>query len=380
MKNPTFILRFALCLFVSIPVGFHAQTLPPIQAAGNDGHGHFTVNGKPFFPILMYDVPTDAASLKMLHEQGFNAVPVAKPEDVGNLLAAGFYGAAHPGLKPASLDAILFGIAMDSPALNFADKVIEQTKADLDKVQKEYPGRPVMNAIGYWANEPDGVKAGTLLPKEKYEDLIQAIDVAAPYLYPVPYQPISSVGDAVGKAVATTGGKKPVLPILQLFVWDAKDRYPTPAELKCMVYISLIQGAGGIGYYSYGYVSGKTETNIAKEQPELWKAVKDINTEVGKIGRFMALAQTDTTVTLKEGAPDVEFRAMKVDGASPIGEIHAGMVLLANKTNAAKSATIKFASKADGTLKRLDGGAAVTIQGNEAKIALEPNQAVGLQW
>ena len=76
-------------------------------------------------------------------------------------------------------------------------------------------------------NEPSGVVANTLPPPEKYEEVVQAIDVAAPYLYPVPYQPIRSVGDAVGRASAASQGKKPLLPILQIFTWTPTDRYPT---------------------------------------------------------------------------------------------------------------------------------------------------------
>src|ERR1044072_4612675 len=95
-----------------------------------------------------------------------------------------------------------------------------------------------------------------------YEDLVTAIDVSAPYLYPVPYQPISSVGDAVARARKASGGEKPILPVLQLFVWDAKDPYPTPAELLCMAFLCLVEGAHGIGYYSYGSVTGRPRTSI----------------------------------------------------------------------------------------------------------------------
>ena len=265
--------------------------LPPIQTAGSDARGRITVNGKPFFPILMYDVPIDADSLKMFREHGFNVLS-ARADDAVTLRNHGFYTAAHAisteGLK---LDGVLFGVGMDSPALYWKDNLLEKSRADLVKLRKIFPDRPIFHAIGYWEDEPAGVFSNKVPTKERYEELVKVLDVSAPYLYPLPYQPVRSVGDAVARANAASGGKKPLLPVLQLFVWKPEDRYPTAAELKCMVYLSLIHGADGIAYYSYNYVAGKEKTNLAREQPELWRAVKPINAEVKQIGEFLLDSQ-----------------------------------------------------------------------------------------
>src|SRR6516164_1920846 len=71
-----------------------AISLPPIKTAGSDERGRITVNGKPLFPILMYDVPTDDDSLKMFHEYGFNVLS-APAEEATRLRSHGFYTAAH---------------------------------------------------------------------------------------------------------------------------------------------------------------------------------------------------------------------------------------------------------------------------------------------
>jgi hypothetical protein len=76
------------------PISFASNTLPPIQSAARDAHGRITVNGKPFFPILMYDVPTDPESLKMFREHGFNTL-LEQPEVSDMLLANGFYTAVQ---------------------------------------------------------------------------------------------------------------------------------------------------------------------------------------------------------------------------------------------------------------------------------------------
>jgi hypothetical protein len=340
--------------------------LPPIQSAGTDAQGRITVNGKPFFPILMYDTPTDPASLKMFREHGFNTL-TAKPEEADTLLAHGLYTAVHTGKKVEKLDGVLFGIGMDSPALYWKEDLLGKSKADLAKLREWVPNRLIMHAIGYWEDEPAGVISNKLPTKERYEELVKVLDVSAPYLYPIPYQPVRSVGEAVGRAGTATLGRSPVLPVLQLFTWDAKDRYPTPAELKCMVYLALIHGADGIGYYSYNYVAGKKGTNIAKEQPDLWKAVKPINFEVLAIATLLFDSIPTPSVTLREGGPEIELRAASK------GKLH--FLLIANTSNSPKRTLIKLPVKAGQKLNRLDGWKELTAEEGRVQLRLEPFEA-----
>jgi hypothetical protein len=346
---------WVLCLGCSM--AFAGDRLPPIQSAASDEHGRITVNGKPFFPILMYDVPTDPGSLEMFREHGFNTL-AGKPEVSDLFLANGFYTAVHGGEDPVkNLDGVLFGIGMDSPALYWKQNLLKKAQADLVRMRALVPNRIVMNAIGYWEDEPTGVYSNKVPSKERYEELVKVLDVSAPYLYPIPYQPVRSIGEAVERAKTATGGKKPLLPILQLFTWEAKDRYPTPSELKCMVYLSLIHGANGIGYYSYNYVTGKKGTNgeITAICPWLLENIK-------------------VSLVLQEGASDVEFRAVSRGGET--------LLLLANTGSVAKTAVLRFplysATKGKRRLKHLGGGKAILFEGSQVQVPLEPYQAVGL--
>jgi hypothetical protein len=268
---------------------------------------------------------------------------------------------------------VLFGVGMDSPALYWKHNLLRKAKADLARMRALVPNRTIMNAIGYWEDEPAGVRSNKLPSKERYEDLVKVLDVSAPYLYPIPYQPIRSVGEAVERARTATGGKKPLLPILQLFTWQAKDRYPTPAELKCMVYLSLIHGAKGIGYYSYSLVTGKKGTNIEKEQPELWQAVKQTNSEIREI-RDLLLENTEASIALQEGAPEVEFRAVSGGGET--------LIMLANTASVPKAAVLRFppqlGAPGDRRLKPLGGAKSILLEGNQARISLAPYEALGL--
>jgi hypothetical protein len=139
-----------------------------------------------------------------------------------------------------------------------------------------------------------------------------------------------------------------------------------------MVYLSLIHGADGIGYYSYNYVSGKKDTNVAKEQPALWAAVKQINAEVKQIGEFLFDAKPDSTVNLEGSDPSVEFRAWDAKGKR--------ILLLANTSNGPQNVRLKFATLAEGNLQRLDHAKVVPVMGFVGKVTLAPCEAVGLQY
>ena len=371
--NRIYLLFAVSVFFLGGSILFAGNTLPPIQSTASDERGRITVNGQPFFPILMYDVPTDPASLKMFREHGFNTL-LGKPEVSDMLLANGFYTTVHVGKDPVkSLAGVLIGVGMDSPALFWKQDLLKKAPADLATMQGLVPNRIIMNAIGYWEDEPAGVYANKVPSKERYEELVKVLDVSAPYLYPIPYQPVRSVGEAVERANTASGGRKPLLPILQLFTWQAKDRYPTPPELRCMVYLSLIHGADGIGYYSYDNVTGKKGTNIAKEQPELWQAVKQINSEIAEM-RPLLLENTKVSVVLQEGAAEIEFRALGGGGET--------LLLLANTAGVAKTAVLSFpphvATKSKRRLKPLGGGKTILFEGTQVKVLLEPNQALGL--
>lgn len=287
-----------------------STNLPPIKTASYDAAGRFLVNGEPFFPILLYGAPTDEASLTKLRDFHFNVL-TCRPQDCDGLPARGFYGAVHVGKKfDQGTSGVLLTMGIDSPALYYKKDLLAQTAEANGKITSLVPNRPIMNAIGYWEDEPEGVFTGKLPSRAVYEDLVAALDISAPYLYPVPYQPVASVGEAVSRARLATKGSKPLLPILQLFAWKATDRYPTPAELRCMAFLALVEGAQGIGYYSYGSVTGKPKTTIAEAQPELWKSVRNLNRELAVYGPRL-LAGTATELKIEKLPDAIKIKSIR---------------------------------------------------------------------
>lgn len=343
-------------------VGQPHTALPPITTVDYDPGGAFRVNGKPFFPIALYDAPLDDQTLRELRDFGFNVL-ACDAKACAALPAKGFYGASHADKKIDDLTGVFMGIGMDSPALNFKKDLVKQVADANAKTSAAVPGRPIMNAIGYWEDEPVGVVKGKLPSKAVYEGLVAAIDVSAPYLYPVPYQPVSSVGDAVARARTASGGKKPLLPVLQLFVWEPKDRYPTPAELRCMAFLSLVEGAHGIGYYSYGSVTGRPKTTIAAAQPELWKSVQKLNHDIADIGPRLLSGTEATDLTLGKGMPSVRMKLVREKGGL--------LAVIVNSAATRQEVKLSWQARALGQLV-LQDGKPIEVKEGGATLPLEP--------
>ena len=345
--------------------------LPPIQTAGYDDHARFQVNGKPFFPILLYGAPIeDDAVLAQCREFGFNVL-TCRPDAAEPLAAKGFYAAVHGTKNVVGMSSILLAIGADSPALYFKKDLLAQTAEANAKSSGAIPNRPVMNAIGYWEDEPAGVIAGKLPAKALYEDLVAAIDVSAPYLYPVPYQPVASVGEAVARARQATGGKKPILPILQLFAWETAARYPTPAELRCMTFLALVEGASGIGYYTYKPVTGHPKATLPEIQPELWQSVKQLNREVAEIGPLLLKCEgkEPPTVTLAPGSVTaVKFKASGRNGGFP--------AVVVNSSPLPQEVKLVLSGKGEAARLLLSDDRALDFQGGAAALSLKPFEVV----
>lgn len=358
---PRFAWTTYLALFGAASV-FGQTMLPAIKTVDYDQRGAFRVNGKLFFPIALYDAPLDDQTLRELRDFGFNVL-ACDAKACAALPAKGFYGASHADKKIDDLTGVFMGIGMDSPALNFKKDLLKQVAEANAKTSAAVPGRPIMNAIGYWEDEPAGVVKGKLPSKAVYEDLVATIDVSAPYLYPVPYQPISSVGDAVARARKASNGKKPLLPVLQIFVWEAKDRYPTPAELRCMAFLALVEGAHGIGYYSYGSITGRPKTTIAAAQPELWKSVKKLNHDIADIGPRLLSGTEANDLTLGEGIPSAKMKLVREkDGL---------LAVIVNSAATQQEVKLTAQGKAVGQLV-LQNGKKIEAREGVATLLLEP--------
>jgi len=107
--------------------------------------------------------------------------------------------------------------------------------------------------------------------------------------YPIPWLPVADFGKHLKMARLALGKNKPMVAIVQAFDWSyyphllgpglGPMRPPTYDEIRCMVYLALIERAKGILFYSYDDGPGKWRM---PEHPETWDSVCKIVAEINQ--------------------------------------------------------------------------------------------------
>jgi hypothetical protein len=158
--------------------------------------------------------------------------------------------------------ALLAWYLIDEPAETGVSP--EQTRAVYRQVRELDPYHPV-----YLVNNRP----------RTYAAHIDASDILAIDVYPVPQRPIARVRGYMQEARWSSRGEKPVWLIAQAFGGvEQWPRPPTAVELRNMVYQGLVQGARGILFYRY---CQEDERRI--QPPALWQEMQTLAAELNAL-------------------------------------------------------------------------------------------------
>lgn len=143
---------------------------------------------------------------------------------------------------------------------------------------------------------------------EKYAD---AMDIVMCDPYPVPREPIETVGQVVSRLYHQFQYRKPLWIVPQMFGgsewWH---REPTPAEVRRMTYDAVFHGATGIQYFvRHGHAS-------FPKSPQTWDAASRIAFEMQEVTPFFASA--DSSWIAPTSHPDVKLRMWSMSGRTLI--------------------------------------------------------------
>ncbi len=217
-----------------------------------DAHGRFLVGGKPYVQhSLGLEFVSDPGILDFAAQSGFKDVCIQiRPGLTTAQLKAIFDRCAKVGLRlipwldgriPLETFRRHISTLKDHPALlcwyvydEPSGAKFAESEARLELARRLDPAHPAF--INYLGNRLEN----------------QAGDIYSTDVYPIPHsQPLSAIHAVARMAAAANKEKKPVWMWLQgtgYAYW--MDREPTPRELSCMVYGSLIAGARGIYYFA----------------------------------------------------------------------------------------------------------------------------------
>jgi hypothetical protein len=221
------------------------------------------------FDLGLFDVPPEY--FPMVHRAGFNLVttPVT-PRVLDQARATGVQVLAFPPrssqVRPLDRHPALWGWYLpDEPDLH-----------GLPPFEMELAARKLSHAGGL---KP---KVLVLNSGSATADYPGIGDILMLDSYPVPWAPLARTNHEL--MIARVGkGNRRFFAILQAFDWAAfpkmvpsltATRPPTEAELRCMTYMALAQGAEGIFYYAF-----KTDPWFLPEN-DLWIALKRLVCEI----------------------------------------------------------------------------------------------------
>ena len=254
--------------------------------------GQCLVNGRPFYPIGIFQAP--ASAFKSLKTMGINTVQTYIPADAHYLQQAKKYGlrvltpvtGAWPLQHTKQLDpqAVQRYMAMcrDSGAV-LGYYIYDEP--DLSEVSPAY-----LAAISKAVSKADPYHLTVGVCNHEYGSFAGTADVMMPDTYPIPGD-WAVLLDRLTQARDSMGGRGALWHTPQCFPQLAYPppppeggRPPTFDEMRAMVYTGLAFGVRGTIFYSYA-VQGFA---IKDAYPHLWQAFGDVIKEMHGLRRILA--------------------------------------------------------------------------------------------
>jgi len=266
------------------------------------------VDGKPFFPIGLYWLRAGVLGevkrlrfntgdyyYKLREEEIAALMDAAAREGVQILLELSDFirGREEPDYRAIEETveryrqhpALLAWYLIDEPAET--DVQPAYTREIYRRIRELDPYHPV-----YLVNNRPG----------KYAAYLDASDILAIDVYPVPQYSITRVREYMQEARWISLGRKPVWLVAQAFGGvEHWPRAPTAAELRNMVYQGLVHGARGVLFYRY---CQEDEGHI--QPPALWREVRTLAAELAELTPALVAADRGDAVRVTGDSQGVD--------------------------------------------------------------------------
>ncbi|MGZ5543287.1 MAG: hypothetical protein ACXWIU_01325 [Limisphaerales bacterium] len=205
----------------------------------------------------------------------------------------------------------------------------------------------------------------------------QAMDAGIWWWYPIPLdgddgEPLDGQ-EKVAKMLeppqwlTTTTSKKPLWIAIQSYQHPKKDaRFPTPAEYRCMAYLSIINHVRGLWFYTGSGqrdFDGNPAGILNKPEEGHWTYVKQLVHELRELSPVI-MSPSVSGVSLSPTNTAIEFSAHEFD--------HKRYLFAANKSSQPQTAHFTSAIFAGKQARVLYEEHAVTIDGNSLTDTFEP--------
>jgi hypothetical protein len=308
----------------------------PKPKVGLNKDGFLLVDGKPFFPIGIYNLRTRLGT------------PTEKiPEITENIMResaqAGFNSTVLYDYEPPFLDPLLDACERNGikafvyPTVPFHKRKGAESpdtiRRDMD-TRKNHPA-----VIGWYVvDEPEGIGMATVKPVVDEYHTIKEYDTEHPCAivimtppaakeyrsatdimwadpYPVPTQQVSYVGEVVSGTIRNIEKDKPMWDIPQAFDWNAFNgkfdgvHRPNPVEVRCLTYMPIVNGAKGLIYWAH-----TAGSYYIQDYPEFWTAVKGIAGELRTLSPVLTTPTVAGKLSVTAKNNPIQTMLKKVNG------------------------------------------------------------------
>ncbi len=322
LKLPEMDPDFQEKLYVTVP--------PDKRKPGNlTDDGTYLVDGLPFFPIGLYHAYSESGwpkwptplkeDYRAIYEKGFNSVQtkaststsyftevLGVAKESGLMLDVSLYPG---GIVKENLESYKNIIIFHKGHPNVLTwKIIDEPDLRKEELKMEVPEA----YREYKKLDADTPVLLTLAPgsEEKYSYWSNFCDVFQVDPYPIPGKPLTFVADHVARAKSLLEPWQNLTIVLQCG-WKADPNYdnpknqPTKDQARSMVYLSLINGAKGIFWYSY------RDPGWNLPDSPLWKDFKEINQETAWLGNIVISGQPFDEIKCTDG--EVQYASWKYE-------------------------------------------------------------------
>ena len=183
----------------------------------------------------------------------------------------------------------------------------EKVITDYHRIQTADPSRPVMLNLGQGVAWDGWYGRGARgHHPEDYPEYVKGCDIASFDIYPVNHdsKEVSNnlwfVANGVKRLVQWTGGEKPVWNCIECTRIGKVDRKPTPQQVRCEVWMSLVHGSRGLIYFVHQFKPKFREAALLDDS-DMLAAVTALNRQIAELAPVLnspsitnaATAQTD---------------------------------------------------------------------------------------
>jgi len=192
----------------------------------------------------------------------------------------------------------------------------EKIVADYQKLQAADPTRPVLLNLGQGVAWDGWYGRGARKNHpEDYPKYIEGCDIASFDTYPATHTSKEVAGDlsfvarGVERLVKWTEGRKPVWNCLECTHIGNPDRKPTPHEVRCEAWMSLIHGSRGLIYFVHQFKPKFIEAALLAD-PEMLEAVTALNRQITELAPVLNSPTLSDAVTVQSTNAAVPIATM----------------------------------------------------------------------